>query len=299
MKSIRCLVCPRILSLWLAALYLPAVAQDSDGDGLTDFQEVHKYLTNPALAETEAGKVDGDWQQRREFTYSIRSVVRVLKPYDVAAMQDDYQDARLLRETAEYGEVEVIHYPLNTLTAAAAAHLLAPATEAELSRWRKPGITTDWTPELRQQLLLELKAAGIDPKQLTPRELVEKVAGWMQRSCAGSSVFTTFFIDFSKGHPELLPGCEEAYEREKGTAGWTFDEQLRHEVLGSGMFAAKTRGTCTSSAIYWTTVMRALGIPARQILCIPAVDGNDRAQVDLVRNGITHHRVRQTMLAGV
>ena len=46
---------------------------DTDGDGLSDFQEIHKYRTDPKMLSTAGdGVADGDRQRRREFTYSIR-----------------------------------------------------------------------------------------------------------------------------------------------------------------------------------------------------------------------------------
>ncbi len=75
---------------------------DSDGDGLSDFQEVHKYRTDPNKKDTAGkGVSDGQWQQRREFTYSVRAVIRVMRPYNVKALNDDYQDVRVL--TREQG----------------------------------------------------------------------------------------------------------------------------------------------------------------------------------------------------
>ena len=88
---------------------------DSDHDSLPDFQETHKYFTDPHKKST-AGKnvADGDWEERRQFTYSIRSIIRVLRPYNLRAMNDDYQDVRVRQETKDYVELEVISYPLNT-----------------------------------------------------------------------------------------------------------------------------------------------------------------------------------------
>ncbi len=275
-----------------------AIGVDSDGDGLSDFQEVHKYFTDPRKRCTN-GKPDGDWDRRREFTYSIRTVLRVMKPYDLAAMNDDYQDARLLRETPEFGEIEVIHYPLNTSAEAIEANEHWQRDDAKLEEWLKPGITTDWTPVLREQLLRELRAAGIDPDRLNDRLLAERVATWMNRTTRSINMFTTYFMDCSSGRPMLLAGCEQAFEREKGDKKWTFDEQVQHEVSGSGMFANKARGTCTSTAIYWTTILRALGLPARHVLCIPAVDPNDQAQIAMVEKNVMHHQARETMLRGL
>ena len=64
------------------------------------------------------------------------------------------------------------------------------------------------------------------------------------------------------------------------------------------MFANKTHGSCTSTAIYQTTVLRALGIPTRMILCIPPADASDPAQVKMLDKGLTHHQVRRDVLLG-
>ena len=57
---------------------------DSDGDGLSDFQEIHKYFTDPKKPSTAGdGISDGEAIRRREFTYSIRSVVKVMPPLNL------------------------------------------------------------------------------------------------------------------------------------------------------------------------------------------------------------------------
>src|SRR5262245_63032189 len=112
-----------VAAAWAGAPARPVVAlagpraedPDSDGDGLPDFHEVHKYRTDPNQKDTAGqGVPDGDWQQRREFTYSVRAVIRVMPPYNLQALTDDYQDVRVRKETKEYVELEVVVYPLNS-----------------------------------------------------------------------------------------------------------------------------------------------------------------------------------------
>jgi hypothetical protein len=51
--------------------------RDFDGDGLGDFAEVHKYFTDPNRRSTAGdGVPDGDWNRRKEFTYTITEVVQ-------------------------------------------------------------------------------------------------------------------------------------------------------------------------------------------------------------------------------
>lgn len=65
------------------------------------------------------------------------------------------------------------------------------------------------------------------------------------------------------------------------------------------MFYHKSHGTCTSWSIYATTVLRALGIPTRMVLAIPAADPCDRDQVRMVEAGIKHHEVRAAIIDGI
>jgi RNA polymerase sigma factor (sigma-70 family) len=276
------------------------IDSDSDGDGLVDFQEVHKYRTDPGKKDTTGkGVADGDWQQRREFTYSVRAVIRVMPPYNLKALNDDYQDVRVLAETKEYAELEVVVYPLNSNAEAIQGNPNWQKEYAGMKEYLAPGVTTNWDEAMRKELLRELAAARIDPDRLTDKEVVEQVSRWLQQRCQYRYMFCTFYVGFPDGKPEVLPGLEKAFEREKGDPGWTVREQLDHELFGKEMFANKSVGTCTSAAVLQTTVLRALGIPTRMVLCIPLADASDPAQVEMVEKALTHHRVRRDIGLGL
>ena len=67
--------------------------RDSDRDGLSDFQEVHKYFTDPKESDSDGdGVPDGDWDERREFSYSVRAVMHVMAPFDVASVSFDLSE---------------------------------------------------------------------------------------------------------------------------------------------------------------------------------------------------------------
>jgi hypothetical protein len=275
-----------------------AADPDTDSDGLSDFQEVHKYHTDPAKKETVGGVPDGDWQQRREFTYSVRAVIRVMPPYDLATLNDDYQDARVLKQTPEYAELEVVVYPFNTNAEAIRGNPNWRTDYAGMTEYLAPGVTTNWDDAMRQDLLRELAADGIHPDRLTDMEVVEQVSRWLYRRSKHKNMFCTYYVHFPDDKPAILPGLEAQFEQDKGDKAWTVREQFEHELLGREMFARKTYGTCTSAAVYQCTVLRALGIPTRMILCIPPADGSDEEQVALIRK-LSHHRVRGTIEQGV
>jgi hypothetical protein len=286
-------ICVALLALALLAGTAAAKDPDRDRDGLSDFQEVHKYRTDPDNRDSDGdGKKDGDWDERREFTYSIRTVIRVMRPVNEDALVDDYQDARILKKTKEYLELEVVHYPLNTNKEAIVGVRDWRKTPAALRQYLKAGVTTNWDAGMRKALLAEIGKAGIDPEKLSDKEVVEKVADWALRRAKYRYMFCTYYVIFPKRKPTILPGLEASFEKEKGDPSWSVAEEMERELYGKGMFEHRTRGTCTSSAIYLTTVMRAVGIPSRMVIGVPAVDTSDAAQLEMIRKGVTHHGAR-------
>lgn len=280
-------------------------AIDTDGDGLSDFQEIHKYLTDPTKKDSDGdGVPDGDWNERREYSYSVRSILQFMPPFNRAALNDDFQDARILEKRDDYIELEVIHYPLSTSCKSIDENPNWQQDYAGMTKYLKPGITTNWDAKMRDDLLSELKADGIIVEKLTDKQVVEQVSSWlMKKSRYLGKVFTTFYVYYPEGQPKVYPGLEGSFEREfnrdKDNYDWTIDEHFDHELLGKGMFYNKTHGSCTSFAVYLTTVLRAIGIPTRMIMVNPAVDASNREQLLLVKDRITHNRVRETILAGL
>lgn len=277
---------------------------DTDRDGLSDFQEAYKYLTDPTKPDSDGdGIADGDWNERREYTYSVRTILQYMPPFDEDALNDDFQDARVLQKQDDYIELEVIHYPFATAHKSIKENPNWRKDYACMTEYLKPGITTNWDAKMRQDLLAELKADGIEIDKLSDKQAVEKVSSWlMAKSRSLDRVFTTYYVHFPGGRPRIYPGLEDAFEREfkrdRENYDWTVDQHFDHELLGKGMFYNKTHGSCTSFAVYLTTVLRAIGIPTRMIIVIPAVDPSDGQQLSLVRR-ITHNQVRETMLAGL
>jgi hypothetical protein len=296
----------RLSLLWLvcAGLLLgssvSAQESDTDGDGLSDFQEIHKYFTDPTKFSTAGdGVSDGDWPRRREFTYTVRSVIKVMEPVNVDCLNDDYQDARVLARNDNYVELEVIHYPLNTVAEAIKGNPNWRENASALAEYLQPGVTTNWNEAMQRELRSALKADGIDPDQLDDKELVSRVARWLLSRSQFINMFCTHYVEFAEGRPTIAPALRPKFESDKGDPAWSVEQQFEHELFGRSMFANRCHGTCTSTAIYLTTVLRAVGIPARMVLALPLVDATDSAQLSMVEKNLTHHRVRRTALLGL
>ena len=131
------------------------------------FKKIHKYRTDPKKFSTAGdGVSDGDRQRRREFTYTIRSVVKVMPPVNLECLNDDYQDARVLSRGENFVELEVIHYPLEHQCPGHPADPDWRRDAESKQEYLRPGITTNWDDAMRRDLIAALKADGIDPDRL-------------------------------------------------------------------------------------------------------------------------------------
>jgi len=286
-----------IVCLVLCTQVALSVEIDSDKDGLSNYQERHKYFTDPAKQDSDGdGVPDGDWHERREYAYTIRSVLKVMRPCDTTVINDDYQDARVLSETKEYVELEVIHYPFNTNAESIGEQEKWREHSSKLYPYLQPGLSTNWDEDMRKDLLTKLQADGIDLNILTDRKAVEMVSAWLLDRGKYRYMFGTYFVYFPQGKAAIYPGLEEAFRQEKGNTALPFSRHIQHEIYGKGMFYNKSYGTCTSTAIYLTTAMRAIGIPTRMILTIPCVDPSDPKQVQMIEDHISHNQVRHSLL---
>ncbi len=271
---------------------------DSDNDGLSDFHERYKYLTNPNQSDSDGdGIADGDWKERREFQYTIRSIVQVMRPVTVEYLNDDFQDVRVLDETEEYVELEVIHYPFNEVASAISADPNWRKTDPKLKRWLAPGPSSNWNKRMQQELLAQLKKDGIDVQHLDDRQTVQQVSQWLMNRVNPADGFTTFITAWNdEGQPFIPTGLDGAVKRELSKSGRTIEDQFNHEVLAAGMFKNKTCGSCTSSAIYLNGCLRAIGIPTRTIYCIPFIDASDSSEFELLQ-GIKQPIVRRQLMS--
>src|SRR5262245_25437120 len=160
-----------------------------------------------------------------------------MPPYNLRALNDDYQEVRVRKETKEFVELEVVVYPLNSNAEAIKGNPNWKKDCATMKEYLAPGITTNWNDQMRKELLGELAKDGIDPDKLTDKEIVEQVSRWLFKRSTYRNMFCTFYVDFPDGKPKVLPGLEKKFESDKGDPKWTVQEQFEHELFGKEMFA--------------------------------------------------------------
>jgi hypothetical protein len=267
---------------------------DTDKDGLSDFHETFKHLTDPRNPDSDGdGTPDGDWLERREYQYTIRSIVQVLRPVTPEYLNDDYQDARVLDETDRYVELEVIHYPFNEVAETISANENWREDAKALGKWIEPGPSNDWTPEMQKELVAKLKATGINVDTLNDKQLVEQASRWLCDHAKHEDGFTSFVTAWDEsGNPYVPDALLDSAKRGMSQKNREIKDQFEREVSAAGMFKHQQRGSCTSSAIYLNGCLKALGIPTRTILCIPIIDAGDEREMAMLNN-IQQMAVRQ------
>jgi hypothetical protein len=221
-------------------------------------------------------------------------VLQVAKPFRIADMNDDWQEARILREEKDSATVEVVHHPLR----AGAPLVPNPGWRKDYSSmadYLRPTPTENWDEGMRAALVADLRHDGIDPDRLTDVDLVRQVSAWALRRSRFGKPFTSFFVQFPGGRPEVPSGLREAFDKEKPSPETPDQAMFDHEVLGRSMYYDHVHGACTSYAVYQATLLRALGIPTRIIVCVPPLDANDPAQRTLLLGALHQNAVRASV----
>lgn len=279
-----------VLAITPATAATLAADVDSDRDGLSDVHEVHKYGTDPKKRDSDGdGIEDGDWRERREFAYTVRTVVHVMRPVTIEFLNDDYQDVRVLDEAEHYVELEVIHYPFSTIWK-------APADKKKpkgLSHWLTAGPSSNASKALGMEIRAAMGEDGLEVEDFATKDGAVQAARWLLARAEHHSGFTSFVTAFDEeGQPFVPEVFLGNAKRNAEKSGLSLEEQWQREVLAAGMFRTKSRGSCTSSAIYLSGCLRALGVPTRTVLCIPVIDASDEDEWRLMDLGISHHGVR-------
>ncbi|HYE81943.1 MAG TPA: transglutaminase domain-containing protein [Clostridia bacterium] len=243
---------------------------DSDGDGLQDFQEKYKYYTNPDNADSDGdGIPDGDWNERKEYTYTLKANLQITGPWDINSMNNDYQDTRIIAEKKDYMECEIVFYTENTVKDGIGRNDSWGDYGPEFDKYLKPYLYANWDEQMRKDLINELKGLGIDPEKLSDKELVQRVSMWIEDSTESIEHDRPphFYLRYDeKGNFYVEERFRDLYEEKvKKDKSITLDELVNKLVLGKQMYYNKARGACTSSTTYSATIYRTLGIPTRHL----------------------------------
>jgi len=201
----------------------------------------------------------------------------------------------VLEERPDLLEFEVVVYPLNTVAEAIQPDPAWRKPSAEAKEFLKPGVCCNFDRSMQSQLAAELKEKGIDLEKLDDAAAAKQVSKWLMERSGFEDSFTTFAVEFEKGRPRVPESHRESVDETLKSNGRTLEQQWDRELFGKGMFENKIHGSCTSSAIYLSTGLRAAGVPARTIVCVPIFDANDEREVGWIGTRITHQGMREQL----
>jgi hypothetical protein len=221
--------------------------------------------------------------------YTIVTKVKIAEPFDVRAMNDEFQSARLLSESGGVGTFEITYRPYHVQKITADPDWRRH--DARMTDYLRPLPAANWNAELRKQIISDLREAGIDPDHLDDRTLVQQVSSWALSRTSYNNQFGLWMVRFDGAKASIPANLRPAFAREE-PAGMSDQEVFSRELYGAGMYRTKTHGACTSTSTYLATVLRALGIPTRIVLTVPAWDPNDPNQLKTLLSAIRVHRAQ-------
>jgi len=228
---------------------------DFDQDGLSNISELVKYGTNPYEQDSDNdGVPDGDWDERREYRYSVRVIMKIRQPFDLEAMNDDmFQDARIVeQEDAEgYTTLEILLFPITGIPLTPSAY---PPTDLpqEVQAYTLPGLTTNTSQAMQEEVDHIVRHATNDV------HAVYEILEWTSRNVrtdrnrhARALVFYyTYEVDEAVYLRNLWPGVSGNVMQ--GTY-----------LYADSMYWNTTTGDSCSYSTLVCSMLRAAGLPCR------------------------------------
>ena len=253
--------------------------KDTDGDGLTDFEEYCKYRTNPLKKDSDSdGIPDGDWNERREFTYTIRAIREIYPPYKPEMMNDLFQDIRIISETKNKLKYEVILYP-EAINMVIPSLKIGEKYNEEINRYLEPSFFCNYSPRMCKELREIINEWHLKSDYEILKYLAEYSA-LISKTYLKKGPFQ-FYIEVKNDKINYV--YKEEAEEFKNRYFTTMERVLNHLAFGEGMYRNRMHGTCSSIATYIATIFRAAGFPTRIISTTPIINFSDSAQVEMIK----------------
>ena len=242
-----------------------STSSDTDGDGLTDYEEYCKYRTDPTLADSDAdGISDKDWNERREYTYSIKAILEIKPPWNINAMNDLFQDARLMESSgSNYQKIEVIIYPY-------ASPVLLPdrypyqISSESLKEYVQPTYDLNYSAEMQLEIQ-QILSTATNTLDVLVQFLYE--IGKMKLN---QPLYAPFIYTYMQ-QGELTIDWSFFENRDRKVTEAEVEEVLATNYFGDSMFKRKQYGACISRSRLLASMLRAAGIPARVTMAVPMI----------------------------
>jgi len=242
-----------------------STTSDTDGDGLKDYEEYCKYRTDPTAADSDAdGISDADWDERREYTYSIRAVLAIKPPWNLQAMNDLFQDARLIKaEGANYQKVEVILYPYASPVLLPNPYPYQTPSES-LKKYVEPAYDLNYSTEMQRDIKKILS------NETHTLDVIARLQHEIGRMKVTLPLYNPFIYTYrDQGELRVDHSFFQSLDRTVSKA--EIQEALAANYFSDAMFKRKQHGACVSRSRLFAAMLRAAGIPARVTMGVPLI----------------------------
>jgi len=125
------------------------------GCSLSDYSERVKYKNNPLKVDSDKNGIsDNNFNEIRKDAYKVHVVMKIREPFDLNAMNDSYQDVRLVKGPDEggYTTIDAFIYPTTHLRPTESTYPLKDLRK-ELHAYTKPGIATNYDADMQAEVL--------------------------------------------------------------------------------------------------------------------------------------------------
>lgn len=231
---------------------------DTDGDGLSDYQEYCKYRTDATKADTDDdGKLDSDWDERREYTHTIMATCQLKAPVDIHAMNDLFQDAKQIREDT----YEVVLYldstPNLVHTVRSSVNRNIPT---EFQKYLKSTFAVNYSEKMLNQITKGISNCKTD----------WDVLNWIQIQMGQMKVvpLTVGVLDLHYMGDQVVVRDSKDKEREE-RLNKSLIKHLQETYFADSMFKKKQFSTCASRATLRAGMLRSAGFPTRIAHAVP------------------------------
>lgn len=229
---------------------------DTDRDSISDYEEIQKYKTNPLEKDSDNdGMSDSDWDERREYAYTIQAIVDLRPPFNIEQMNDFHQDARVLEELGnDVTRVEVILYPEAEMIINPSPY--QPIENEFTQRTYTKNYSNDMQKNVRE-LVAESKTDILAVlKILEDIKAMETVFYFLPvniyRNNAGELVEEPAFVPLNSAKTNL-----------------TLEEIKKNIFFADSMYVRRIHSGCGSVSTLRGAMLRSAGIPEKIIDAIP------------------------------
>ncbi|MBU1945731.1 MAG: DUF333 domain-containing protein, partial [Nanoarchaeota archaeon] len=259
---------------------------DTDNDGLSDYDEYLKYKTSPLMADSDGdGIPDNNWDERREYAYTIKAIGKVAYPYDIATMNDFFQDALIIEEVGGNLTYEAVLYPY-------AQQMIIPEYYPLNLSGMDIYINKSTAINFNDSTIAGVNAivGTFSTDYNATKKLVEWIdenTDYISDSCPETFEYLVTDDNVTKVNDHW---CDNYLE------GHTEEELLNDMIYGASMFENRIHGSCGSVSTLTATVLRAANISTRLVQSIPMIPMcNEPIYLGMINN-ITNSEIRDVIL---